>query len=198
MNNKRLKKLWNLFFIVFLALGTLKGVAQEVAIKTNLLYGGLMQTPNIGVEIGVSPKLTLNLWGAYNPFPISRNGYGSNNRKMKHWLVQPEARYWFCERFNGHFVGIHAFYGQYNIGGVHNLGLAGLRRQGNGGGGGLSYGYQWILSSRWGIEGSVGIGYARLHYDIYPCEECGKQIGMKSRNYLGPTNVAISVIYLLK
>ena len=34
-------------------------------------------------------------------------------------------------------------------------------------GGGISIGHQWILSKRWGIEGEIGAGYARMHYDEY-------------------------------
>ncbi|WP_418447357.1 DUF3575 domain-containing protein, partial [Barnesiella intestinihominis] len=33
------------------------------------------------------------------------------------------------------------------------------RYQGNTYGAGLSYGYQWILTPRWSIEGSIGVGY---------------------------------------
>ena len=96
---------------LFTLLGCFAVRAQDIAVKTNLLYGGLSQTPNIGVEWGISPKLTVDLWGVYNPFPLGKNGYGSNNRKMKHWLIQSELRYWLCERFNGHFFGGHLFYG---------------------------------------------------------------------------------------
>ncbi len=34
---------------------------------------------------------------------------------FKHWLVHPEFRYWLCERFNGHFFGVHLLGGEYNI-----------------------------------------------------------------------------------
>lgn len=172
--------------------------AQDLAIKSNLLYGSVVQTPNISVEWRISPKLTLDLWGAFNPFPLSKNGHGESNRKMKHWLVQPELRYWLCESFNGHFLGVHPFYGQYNIGGVRYLGLSDYRRQGNVMGVGLSYGYQWILSPRWGLEGSLGIGYARMHYNVYPCTECGKRIRTENRNYFGSTRAVISIIYIIK
>lgn len=67
--------------------------------------------------------------GAYNPFPLGKNGYGSNNRKMKHWLIQSELRYWLCERFNGHFFGGHLFYGQYNVSNIRYWGLGDFRRQ---------------------------------------------------------------------
>ncbi|WP_459190200.1 DUF3575 domain-containing protein [Parabacteroides sp. APC149_11_2_Y6] len=172
--------------------------AQEIAVKTNLFYAGLMQTLNIGTEWKISPKLTLDLWGAYNPFPLGKNGYGSTNKKMKHWIIRPELRYWLCESFNGHFFGGHVFYGQYNISNIHFLGTGNYRKQGNAVGVGISYGYQWILSPHWSMEGAIGIGYARLHYNKYPCKECGKRISTENRNYLGPTRAAISFIYLLK
>ncbi len=38
--------------------------------------------------------------------------------RFKHWMVQPEARYWLCEKFNGHFLGVHAHYADYNVGGL--------------------------------------------------------------------------------
>jgi len=117
---------------------------------------------------------------------------------MKHWLVQPELRYWLCESFNGHFFGVHTFYGQYNIGGVRYFGLSDYRRQGNVAGAGLSYGYQWLLSTRWSLEATLGVGYARFNYDVYPCKECGKRIRKENHNYLGPTRAAVSIIYIIK
>lgn len=47
---------------LFTLLGCFAVRAQDIAVKTNLLYGGLLQTPNIGVEWGISPKLTVDLW----------------------------------------------------------------------------------------------------------------------------------------
>ena len=61
--------------------------AQKVGIKTNLLYDATT-TMNLGIEFGLAPKWTLDISGNYNPWTFSEN------RKMKHWLIQPEARYW--------------------------------------------------------------------------------------------------------
>lgn len=58
------------FFMLFLTKSFFAN-AQDVVIKTNLLYGGIMQAPNVGVEWGLSSQLTLDLWGAYNPFPLT-------------------------------------------------------------------------------------------------------------------------------
>lgn len=83
----------------------------EVGIKTNLLYGGYALTPNLGVEVGLGRRTTLDLSGGYNWFNL--NGKDSNNNKTVHWMVQPEFRYFLCEKFNGHFFGVHALYSQY-------------------------------------------------------------------------------------
>ncbi len=74
--------------------------AQDVAVKTNLLYDAVL-TPNIGVEVGVAPKWTIDVTGQLNAWTV-------NEHYWKHWLAQPEARYWFCQRFAGHFVGAPA------------------------------------------------------------------------------------------
>ena len=144
--------------------------AQKVALKTNLLYDATA-TVNLGTEIGLAPQWSLDLSANYNGWTFS------DNKKWKHWLAQPEARYWFCERFNGHFLGLHE--GWYA-------------------GGGISYGYQWLLSNRWSMEASVGVGYVRAHYDQYECVHCGEWQGQGNKNYLGVTKAAISLIYVIK
>lgn len=161
------------------------------AIKTNLLYLATT-TPNLGVELGLSPKMTLDISGNYNPWNFS------DNKRMKHWLVQPELRYWFCERFNGYFIGLHGHYAEYNVGGIKMFNLEGKRYEGNLYGAGLSFGYHWILGNRWSIEATLGAGYAHLNYDKYKCGKCGTKIKDGHKNYWGPTKVGINLVYMIK
>ena len=86
--------------------------AQDIAVKTNLLYWAT-STPNIGFEFGLGKRTTLDLVGGYNPWTLNKD----DNKKIKHWMVMPEFRYWLCERFNGHFFGIHTGFAEYNISG---------------------------------------------------------------------------------
>lgn len=170
--------------------------AQKVAIKTNALYGATT-TPNLGLEFGLGKRTTLDVMSGYNPFTFS------NNKKLKHILVQPELRYWFCEVFNGHFIGLHGHGAQFNVGNMDvSVGrledLKGRRYEGYLYGGGLSYGYQWMLSNRWNLEASVGGGYARIHYDKYPCGTCGTKLAEGKYNYWGITRASLSIIYFLK
>ena len=172
--------------------------AQNVAVKTNLLADALLNV-NAGVEVGLAPRWTLDLTGSYN-------GWTVNEHKWKHWMAQPEARYWFCERFAGHFLGIHALGGKYNVGNLKNgitfLGsdfskLTDYRYEGWAVGGGVAYGYAWILGRHWNLELELGVGYLYTRFDKFECKECGRHVESDvPHHYVGPTKAAINLVYL--
>ena len=169
--------------------------AQTVGLKTNLLSDAGL-SPNLGLEFGLAPKWTLDLTGEVNFWDV-------DSHRWRHWYVQPEARYWFCERFNGHFMGLHLLGGQYNVGGVKlpfgiYPSVEDYRYEGYYYGAGLAYGYQWVLGKHWSFEASLGLGYVRAHYDRYDCPRCGEWKGKGDKNYLGVTKAAISLIYVIK
>jgi len=176
-----------------------KASGQVFALKTNLLADGFLN-PNIGAEIGLAPKWTLDVSGQFNLWKLS------NDRRWKHWAIQPEARYWFCDRFAGHFVGVHAHGGQYNIGGfdgkIDFLGtdfrkLEDTRYQGWFVGAGIAYGYAWILGRHWNLEAEIGIGYSYTRYDRFRCAGCGKTIQThRPHHYVGLTKAAVNLVYL--
>ena len=111
--------------------------AQQVALKTNLLYDATT-TPNIGAEMGIGKKSTVQLFYGLNP----------------------------C-RFEGWYVG-----------------------------GGVSYGYQWVLSRHWNFEASIGVGAAYIDYGKFKCGECGAKIDDGHKIYVGPTKLALSLLYM--
>lgn len=173
--------------------------AQKVAIKTNLVYDATA-TINAGLEFGLAPKWSLDVSGNYNAWTIL------NNARWKHWAVQPEARYWFCDRFSGHFLAVHLHGGLYNVGSIKNklnfLGtdfskLTNQRFQGWFAGAGVAYGYSWILGKHWNLEAEIGFGYSYTVYDKFECAGCGKKIeeGI-DHHYVGPTKAAINLVYL--
>lgn len=172
--------------------------AQQLGVKTNVLYDALT-TMNVGLEYGVAPRWTVELSGAYNPWTLNKE----TNKKVRSWGVFPEARYWFCERFQGHFLGLHSGYAQYNMGGVKlplwNKDTKPYRYQGWGTGVGVAYGYSWILGKRWNLETTLGLGYVFTKYDKYACPTCGKRLTEGAKHhYLGPTKAGISIIYMIK
>lgn len=175
----------NLLFLLLLAvMGVMHVVrAQDVAVKTNVLYWAAT-TPNLGMEFALSQKYTLELAAAYNPWTFK------DDKKMRFWLAQPELKYWLCEKFEGHFFGLHLhgaqFYG----------GFGDKRNDGYLAGGGLTYGYNWILSPHWNLEAAIGVGYAHLWFKESPRIHCVKCETDRRKNYLGPTKAAISFIYI--
>lgn len=172
--------------------------AQDVAVKTNLLADAFL-SPNLGIEIGLAPKWSLDVSGQFNAWTLS------HGRRWKHWLVQPEARYWFCEALGGHFLGFHALTGQYNVGHI-DTGFKFLgtdfsnfkhhRYQGWFGGLGVAYGYSWLLGKHWNLEAELGIGWAHTRFDRFECAGCGRRSGKGHHNYVGPTKAAVNLVYV--
>lgn len=172
--------------------------AQRLAMKTNLLSDAAL-SPDLGIEIGITPKWSVGVSGQLNLWPVK-------DRNWKHAFVSPGARYWFCERFAGHFIGIHALGGIYNFGGLDIpfkfLGsdfrnLKDKRYQGWAAGAGLEYGYAWPVHRKWNIEAIVGIGWLHTRYDAYPCKACGNKIkNNQPHDYFGPTRLGINLEYL--
>lgn len=173
----------------------LSGNAQQVAVKTNLLYDAAA-TLNLGCEVALQKRISLDISGGYNPFTFS------DDKSMKHWFVQPEVRYWLHGVFNGHYIGVHAHYMDYDLAGKSyffgNM-KSGYCYDGFAYGAGISYGYQLYLSPRWNIEFTVGGGYTYFEYDKYeyPQKE-GDWLGKFRNRYWGFTKAGISIVYIIK
>ena len=188
------------FFLLFtlLAAAFIGTSAQQVVIKNNLLYD-LTTTPNLSLEFGLNKKQTLDVQLGFNPFDLDK----SANKKFKHSAIQPEWRYWTCERFNGLFFGVHAHAARFN---VSNMKLpAGVfhtveknRYEGWLVGAGVGMGYQWVLNRQWSLEAELGLGYTYLDYDKYRCNTCGSLEASKTKDYFGLTKAAISVVYVIR
>ena len=165
-----------------------------VALKTNALYWATT-TPNLGLEVRLAPKWTLEAEVGLNPFAPKKED-GSFDKSIKHFRLHPEVRYWFCESFYKHFIGLHVPYVIYNISDIKLLGTENERHQGWGTGVGLSYGYSWVLGKHWNIEATIGAGYLYLESDIYPCTHCGTKREKVKKHYVGPTQAALSAVYV--
>lgn len=188
MNKRLLLCLYALLSIFIYVTGA---SAQQWAVSTNGLYW-LTASPNIGVEYSFHPKMTAAVSGSYNPFTFK------NNRKMKHWLVQGEYRYWLSESFKGHYFGAHVTGGIYNMGNLPMGSMKKYRFEGGAYATGFTYGYQWLVSNRVNIGADIGFGYAHLDYKKYYCATCGDKVDHYTSDYFGPTKIGVSIIYLLK
>lgn len=181
--------------------------AQRFAVKTNALYLATA-TPNVGLEVALGERWTFEAEGGYNPWTFDKE----KNMKAKHWLVSPEFRYWFCNSFQGHFIGINGNYTQFNVGAlpvpVHEAfislnqtqeqDLEKSRVEGWAVGAGLTYGYAFPIARRWNIEFTAGFGYWYSVYNQYESRKCGLFQETVKKHALGPTSLCISFIYMIR
>lgn len=166
-----------------------------LTLKTNLLYDATA-TFNLGAEFRLSNKLSLDIPVNYNPFTFS------DGQKWRHVMLQPELRLWLRETFRGHFFGVHGHYAFYNVAnlpdGPFTAYMNSHRFQGWLVGGGLSYGYQWQLGKGWGMEATVGVGYAYRSYDKFHRSDRKTKIGESQHHYIGPDKVGLSLTYTFR
>jgi hypothetical protein len=202
------------YFFIFLAiLFASAGFSQEkqevsndfespkLVAKTNTLYW-LTTTPNLSVETSLSDKMSLDVLACWNPWKFGEHA------RFQLFVIQPEVRYWLGTSMKGHFVGFHAHYVRANVGFIDatiigtpiNFRLSFLpkfRKKGDIYGLGASYGYSWTLSTKWRLEGLASLGYAHLQYHNY--NKKGERLEATDHyNYVGPTKLAINLIYVIK
>lgn len=164
--------------------------AQSLVVKTNALYWATT-TPNVGLEVSIAPQWTMEFEGGYNPWTFNEE----KNTKAKHYLVSPEIRYWFCDSFNGHFIGLNANFTQFNICGIPLF--KDVRREGWAVGGGITYGCSWPISRCWSIEADLGLGVWYTAHRTFEARKCGLFNETVSKVAFGPTSLGLSFVFLI-
>lgn len=182
------------------------------ALKTNLLYD-VVSAINIGAEISVGPRLSINAECLF-PWWTQDNGrIDSKRNRFQLFCATIEGRYWFGNRqrrprLTGWFAGLYTGGGYFD-----------LERNGNGIQGdqlflgGASFGYIQRLNRRgnFRIEYSLGIGYIETDYQKYKSVyRENHQCEIKSNHnwhpekkeggrykWIGPTKVGISLVWSL-
>lgn len=170
----------------------------KYAVKTNILYD-FTGTINLGLEYSVAPQWTvdvsfnINQWNVYN------------GCQLKHFLIQPEGRYWLSQSYKGHFVGAHVHYALFDMGNVQNgikfLGtnFSSLTKHRFDGwllGLGVGYGYVFNIYDNLNLELEIGLGYAYLEYDKYHFSTNTPIYKAGNHNYWGITKLNVGLSYL--
>ena len=184
------------YFITLLILfSCLDGYSQKVAVRLNALpatdgaFGA-------GVSYGIGNKSTVELAGSLRPWKRSEMYVN------RYWLIQPEYKYWTCQKFNGFFWGGYLNGAQFNVGGKKlPFGIfADLKKYRYEGwliGGGISCGYHWMLNDHWNVETSLGVGYDFIRYKQYNCvRKCAGLRNKGQYHYIGPSKASVSLVYL--
>lgn len=159
--------------------------SRYVAVKTNLAaWAGTIM--NLAADVQVSEHFSVELPVLWCPWHVS------DKHAIKTFTIQPEGRYWLARPGKGHFFGVHAHIGWFNVKWNRD------RYQDTSRpllGAGISYGYLLPLGEHWAGELTLGAGYANMKYDTYYNIDNGARIDTRTKNYWGITRVGISVVY---
>lgn len=159
--------------------------SRYVAVKTNLAaWAGTIM--NLAADVQVSEHISVELPVLWCPWHVS------DKHAVKTFTIQPEGRYWLTRPGEGHFFGVHAHIGWFNVKWNRD------RYQDTSRpllGAGISYGYLLPLGEHWAGEFTLGAGYANMKYNTYYNIGNGARIDTRTKNYWGITRVGISVVY---
>lgn len=107
-------------------------------------------------------------------------------------VFSPEVRYHIRPRspWHGMYVGLFAG------GGYYQLEHGGDGYYGEGGMGGVSFGYMWPISKYLSLEAGIGVGYMSTRYKVYENRDWHKvYMHTKSLNYFGPLKLKFSIAW---
>lgn len=158
---------------------------RYVAVKTNLAaWAGTIL--NVAADVQIGRHWSVELPVLWCPWFVS------DRHAVKTFTIQPEARFWLAHPGKGHFFGIHAHVGWFNVRWNRD------RYQDTDRpllGAGISYGYLLPFSEHWAGEFTLGAGYSNMKYDTYYNIDNGARIDTRTKNYWGITRIGISVVY---
>lgn len=162
-----------------------------VAISSNLLYDAAI-TPDIGVEVSLSPKISVAVEGIY--------AWWSRGKDHRYWRIRGawlDASWWFGQSslplLTGHHAGIYASIHDFDF----EFGHKGWQSQGPVKGAGLTYGYSFCLNRRLRLDLYMRAGYAWGHLTEYE-PRCGTYLCIRHRalHYAGLTCLGVRLVWV--
>ena len=175
------------------------GAQNTFALKTNLLHDATASV-NLAAEYAFAPKWSVALEGSLRLW----DAYGFT---LDHCIIRPEARYWFCERFDGLFASAYLMVGQATVGHFYDFSRIYSRFPNLDSfllkdalllSGGVGLGYDLILSRHWNVEFAGSLGYMFVkgdEYDYYD-QDSAPLLEGSIFDYVGPTAISVSIVYL--
>lgn len=140
-----------LLFTLF-SVHTVRG--QMFGLSTNVL-GLATGTINAGIDFKVSNHWSIEV-------PVYINPISTDKLSLLSASLQPALKYWFQNVFVGHYIALS------NLSSYYQIALrSDAIDKGWLVGGGLSYGYSFILSQRWSMNAEVGFGAYYAQYDNF-------------------------------
>lgn len=174
------------------------------SVRTNLVWLAASE-PNLGLEIPLSPRLTiganagLKRWPRFLPWDMEMT---ENTRHWRNFAIVPELRFWPDRSYEGWFTGLDLVYTHFNVGNVRfPFGLYPAvrdhRLQGDFYGAGLFTGYSWWLGDRWRLEAEAGLAAGYTDAGVFNCDHCSERVDVRQGMALVP-KVGLNLAYNIR
>lgn len=162
-----------------------------VALKSNLLHDAAI-TPDIGVELSISRRVSVGIEGVY--------AWWSDSKRNRCWRIRGgwlDVSYWpgkepLRQRLTGHHIGVYASMHDYDF----EFGHKGWQARRPTVGAGLTYGYSFRINGRLSVDLHLRAGYSGGHITEY-VPQCGKYFCTRNfhSNYFGITDLGVTLIW---
>ena len=156
-----------------------------LSLRANLLRWATL-TPDLGIEWRINPSWGIVVNGSWTSWT-----WNDKDRRYALWEVSPEVRYYMGKEKHG-YIGAMYKTGQFN----YKLSATG--KQGDLMGGGITGGYQLRLNNALSLDFNLGVGYIHADYEKYEVID-GVRVrrGTESRNWWGPVNAGVTLVWKL-
>ena len=183
---------------LLLLLASTTGKAQNLALKTNLLYDAVL-IPNVGVEVSLGKQWTASADWFYTWFSSdSRHrywqGYGGYLTVRRYFANHSTLNTPHSTFPTGHHLGAYVLGMTYDV----EWGGRGYQADHFGFGAGVEYGYAMPIGSRLLLDFSIGIGFQDGEYKEY--EPVGDRYvwqATRQRHWFGPTKAEVTLKWVL-
>ena len=172
-----------------------------MAAKTNMVYDALL-VPNAGLEFYLGKGFSLeanymHAWWKNDPSHWYWRTYGAD-LGLRYWFGRAAKE----KPLTGHHIGAYGQVLTYDFE-LGNMGIIGgvpggmLKDEPNYTVG-IEYGYSIPVAKRFNTDFYIGVGYHwGVFYEYVPVDDCYVWQATKRRNYIGPTKVGISLVWLI-
>lgn len=164
----------------------------KFALSTNVLDWANFGTTNIEMGVGVSQHFSIQASARYNPweFTAKKSQIPVRNNQL---TVSAGGRYWPWYVFSGWWIGFKAQYSDYTKTGIWRPAL----EEGVKLGGGLSFGYTWMVHKKFNIEFGAGMwGGYQTKYNLYCCSLMDSLRETGPRGFVDVDSFSVSLMYV--
>lgn len=165
---------------------------QKWSMSTNVIDWALLGTANIEGQVSVAQHISIIAGARYNPwqFKTSNPHLTMQNRQV---TAYAGFRYWPWYVYSGWWIEAKGQYGTFKRSGIWRPAL----EVGDAIGGGLSFGYTFMISKNINIDIGAGCwGGRKLERKLYDCPSCLHLREEGSENFIDLDCIKLSFMYL--